>query len=185
MNLKYISIITLLLLLQIVVLYIFGQLFICECGFVKIWEGVVLSVGNSQHIFDWYTFSHIIHGLIFYSILKLLFPRTSLFYRLVIALGLEISWELLENTPWVIHHYREQALAVGYNGDSILNSLSDSFAMLFGFWIAYRIPVFMTLFLILLIELGVGYMIRDGLFLNILSLLYPFQCIADWQSGVS
>src|SRR3989338_431230 len=96
---------------QALVLYAFGQPWICECGYVKLWEGVVASAGNSQHLSDWYTFSHIIHGFLFYLGLWYFFPRMSLLQRLVIATGIEAGWEIFENTPMVIQHYREQALA--------------------------------------------------------------------------
>ena len=126
--------------LQILVLYLLDQPAICECGTVKLWISDALSSDMSQHLFDWYTFSHIIHGFVFYAVLRLLFPRMSVGTRLLIAMGLEIGWEIAENTPYVINAYREQALAQGYVGDSILNSVFDTFSMIFGFWFARRFP---------------------------------------------
>src|SRR3989338_9550800 len=114
---------------QALVLYWYGQPPICTCSYVKLWEGVVLSAGNSQHIADWYTYSHIIHGFIFYAALRYFFPPIPVVQRLLLATGIEIAWELVENTPAVIQHYREQALAQGYTGDSIINSVSDTLAL--------------------------------------------------------
>lgn len=172
-----------LVLLQTFILFLLGQPFICECGYVKLWESVVLSSGMSQHLFDWYTFSHIIHGFIFYAILHFLFPRVSVWHRLLIAMGLEIGWEIAENTPWVIHAYREQALAQGYTGDSIINSVFDTASMIGGFLLARRLPVLFTVFLAIVFEIFVGYMIRDNLTLNVLNFIYPFEFIHVWQSG--
>jgi hypothetical protein len=142
-----------------------------------------LSAGNSQHVSDWYTFSHLIHGLLFYWLLGLLFPRLPMLARLGIAVGVEVGWEIIENTPWLIDHYRQQALAQGYTGDSILNSLSDTAAMLLGFVLAWRLPVWASITLAVGLE-GVSlYFIRDGLTLNILNLLHHFDTIDAWQSG--
>ncbi|MEN9341828.1 MAG: hypothetical protein RIQ54_84 [Candidatus Parcubacteria bacterium] len=175
--------ITALFVLQVVILFLLGQPLICGCGYVKLWESVVLSSGMSQHLFDWYTFSHIIHGFVFYAVLHLLFPRLSLWHRLLIAMGLEIGWEVAENTPWVINAYREQALAQGYTGDSIINSVFDTVSMMSGFFLARRLPVFLTVSLAVLFEVFVGYMIRDNLTLNVLNFIYPFDFIHAWQSG--
>lgn len=171
-----------LLALQFGVLLWFGQPLIFEGGFVKLWEGVVQGSGNSQHLSDWYTFSHIIHGFIFYWVLTLVAPKLSVVSRLVIALGVEVGWEVLENTPMVINHYREQALAQGYMGDSILNSVSDSVAMMLGFLWAARMPVWSTILAALGLELFVGYAIRDNLTLNIMNLIHQFDFIKNWQS---
>ncbi len=168
---------------QAVVLFLFGQPAICECGSVKLWEGVVKGPGNSQHISDWYTFSHILHGFIFYALLAWLLPGSSLRLRFLLALGVEIGWELLENTPMVIQHYREQALAQGYTGDSILNSLSDSVAMVAGFLFASRASWWIVVLIGLSFEVFTIYMIRDGLALNIVNLIHPFASIGAWQAA--
>lgn len=172
-----------LILLQILVLHIFGQPPICECGFVKLWETDVWSSGMSQHISDWYTFSHIIHGFIFYWLLRLIFPRMSVGTRLLVAMGLEIGWEIAENTPYVINAYREQALAQGYVGDSILNSFFDTVSMMLGFFLARRLPVPVTVALAIIFEIFVGVMIRDNLILNVLNFIYQFDFIFEWQVG--
>ncbi len=172
-----------LLAFQALVLYLLGQPFICTCGTVKLWISNVLSSDMSQHLFDWYTFSHIIHGFIFYGILRLLFPRLSPWTRLLIAMGLEIGWEIAENTPYVISAYREQALAQGYVGDSIINSVMDTFSMIAGFLLARKLPVSVTVFLAILFEVFVGVMIRDNLTLNVLGFIHQFDFIHRWQSG--
>ncbi len=168
---------------QVLVLYLLGQPWLCSCGYVKLWEGMIFSVGNSQHISDWYTFSHIIHGFVFYAVLTYFFPRVPMLWRLALALGLEVGWEIMENTPWVINQYREQALAAGYTGDSILNSLSDTLAMLAGFLLAWRLPVWLTVAFAIGMELFVGYAVHDNLALNILNFIYQFDAIVRWQSG--
>lgn len=168
---------------QVLTLYLMGQPWICECGVVKLWEGVVFSVGNSQHIFDWYSFSHIIHGVLFYALFAYLFPRASWPQRLMLAVVVEVGWELIENTPAVIEHYRQQALAAGYVGDSILNSVSDTLMMVGGFLFARRFPVWVSVALCIVLELFVLFMIRDNLTLNVINLIYPVEWIGDWQSG--
>lgn len=168
--------------LQATFLWLLGQPLICTCGYVKLWEGVVLSKGNSQHLTDWYTFTHIIHGMLYYLIVWIIFPNSSVSSRFLIALGVESFWEVIENTPWAIEHYRQQALAVGYSGDSVINSISDSLAMIIGFVIAYRFPWWLTCLIALVIECWLAYEIRDNLTLNVLNLIYVFPAIHDWQS---
>lgn len=167
---------------QALTLHFFGQPTICACGTVRIWEGVVASSGNSQQFTDWYTYSHIIHGILFFLLLRWLLPRASVAHIALLALGVEIGWELLENTPWVIDHYREQALAAGYTGDSVLNSVSDSLAMLLGFFVASRIPLWLSVMIIAFLEIVVGYSIRDNLTLNVLNLLWQTDAVTRWQS---
>ncbi|MDO8514165.1 MAG: DUF2585 family protein [bacterium] len=169
--------------LQAAVLFAMGQPPISTSGEVHLWWGTVLSSGNSQHLTDWYTFSHIIHGFLFYLGLWYFFPRMSVWTRFLIALGIEIAWELIENTPMVIQHYREQALAQGYTGDSIINSVSDTLAMVIGFVMARRLPVWTIVVIGLGLELFVGFMIRDNLTLNILNLIHQFPAISAWQAG--
>lgn len=183
-NLRTVALVSVLILaVQAIVLFLFGQPAICECGYVKLWEGVVLGSGNSQHLTDWYTFSHVIHGFIFYLALWYFFPRMSIATRLVLALGIEAGWEIVENTPWLIEHYRQQALAQGYVGDSIINSLMDTLAEVLGFLLAWRLPVLVIVALAVGLELFVGFSIRDNLFLNILGFFYQFDFISEWQSG--
>jgi hypothetical protein len=169
--------------LQALVLFLLGQPPIAADGHIKLWEGVVLSAGNSQHITDWYTFSHILHGLLFYGLAWLALRRQPVGVRFLAAVGLEAGWEILENTPMVINHYRQQALAQGYTGDSILNSVCDNLSMMLGFLLAWRLPIWGAIALGLGMEIFVALCIRDNLTLNILNLIHVFPPIADWQSG--
>ena len=169
--------------LQAVVLLAMGQPAICTCGSVKLWHGVVTSAENSQHVSDWYTFSHVIHGFGFYLLLWLVAPRASLALPFALALGLEAGWEILENTPLIIDRYRQSALAQGYVGDSAVNSAFDTLAMATGFFLARALPRSATIGLAVAMELFVGVMIRDNLVLNIVQLVSPSQAISQWQSG--
>lgn len=171
------------LVLQAAVLYLMGQPPICACGSVRIWAGTVLSPENSQQLTDWYTPSHVIHGMLFFALGRQVFrKRWSLSLALVLALGIEVAWELVENSPMVIDRYREQALAQGYSGDSILNSLSDTVAMLAGFLVAARLPTRASIALALAAELFTGVMVRDNLTLNVVQLLAPNKAISAWQA---
>lgn len=122
-------------------LYAMGQIPICDCGYIKLWHGITMSSENSQHLSDWYTFSHIIHGFIFYWVATLLFPRSSVLLRLFAAMFVEVAWEIFENTDLIINRYREVTISLDYYGDSIINSVMDAFFCLVGFVIAWRAPV--------------------------------------------
>jgi hypothetical protein len=156
---------------------------ICTCGYVSLWHGEVVSAENSQHLTDWYTPSHIIHGFLFYGALWLVARRLSFGWRLSLATLVEAGWEIVENSNAVIERYRTVTISLDYYGDSVINTVFDIFAMMVGFWLAARLPVWATVALILLFEGVTMWIIRDGLALNVLMLLWPLDWIAEWQAA--
>jgi hypothetical protein len=171
------------------ILLAMGRVPICTCGTVKLWWGTVQSAENSQHLADWYSFSHVIHGLLFYFFAHVLWRRWKLLggkpasWALPIAIAFEGFWELLENSPLIIDRYRAVTVSFGYEGDAVINSLSDIGFMALGFWIASKLPWKASLVLAVTFELFTLYMIRDNLTLNVLMLVWPLEAVRTWQAG--
>jgi len=158
-----------------------GRVPICACGYVRLWHGDVWSSGNSQHLTDWYTLSHIVHGFLFYALLRWLRPAWSIAWRAAAAMLIEGAWEVVENTALIIDRYREVTASRDYYGDSIVNFFVDGVAMLVGFFIAARVPTLASVAIVLLLEGVAAWVIRDNLTLNVLMLVRPVEAVREWQ----
>jgi len=160
-----------------------GRPLICTCGTIELWVNQGDSPKTSQMLADWYSPSHVIHGFLFYAFLWLVARRQPVERRFLFALFAEIAWEILENTDWAINRYREATIAIGYTGDSIINTLSDIAMMALGFWLARKLPAWLTLVLALALELAALIAVRDNLTLNVWMFLLPTDAVRSWQAG--
>lgn len=172
----------LIVLLACAILFLMGRPPICRCGVIDLWHSAIDS-GNSQHLSDWYSLSHIIHGFLFYGASWLLMQRQPLGVRLAVAVAVESLWEILENSPIIIDRYRTATIALGYSGDSIINSASDIAMMALGFLFASRAPAWITIVTAIALELLALAVIRDNLTLNVLMLITPIEAVKNWQSA--
>ena len=165
----------------VAILLAIGRPPICTCGMVTLWgnEGPA----QSQMLADWYSPSHIVHGFLFYALLHLIVPTLSRDRRFVVALLIEAAWEIIENTPMIIDRYREATIALGYSGDSILNSVSDIAMMAAGFLAARRLPLWASVAAVALLEIVPMIVIRDNLVLNVWMLVAPNDAVRMWQAG--
>lgn len=161
-----------------------GRLLFCKCGVVSVWSGDIWSNQNSQQFADPYSFTHVLHGVVFYFLIHVAAGRhASMLGKLVIAVCLESGWEILENSSFIIDRYRAVTISLDYYGDSILNSVSDIFAMMLGFLIANRLPWKITLVGAIAVDVFLLFWIKDSLALNVLMLIYPIESIKNWQMG--
>jgi hypothetical protein len=163
-----------------------GHPFFCKCGTIKFWYGLKSGPEQSQQFTDWYTYSHVLHGFVLYWLLSLAARgHLSVAARLIIAAAIEGAWEVFENTPFIINRYRTQTISHNYFGDTVLNSTGDILAMFVGFFLATRLPVWVTMALLIGTELTLLYLIRDNLTLNIIMLIHPVEWIKQWQAAGS
>ena len=165
------------------ILLAMGRPPICTCGTVDLWVAQSNSSKTSQMLSDWYSASHIVHGFLFYVGLWFVFRRWPVERRFLAALSIEAAWEIVENTPMIINRYREATAALGYTGDSVLNSMSDIAMMGLGFFLARRLPVWASVAIVIVLELIPLFVIRDNLTLNIWMLLAPNDALKAWQAG--
>ena len=185
MTKKYIVTGIVIVVIAIAVLLSMGRIPFCKCGVVSVWSSDVMSSEQSQQFADPYTFTHIIHGIIFYFLLWAIFRnKLTPVQRFLIAIGLESAWEIVENTDYVINRYREATISLDYYGDSIFNSVGDIIAMAVGFIMAWKFPKKVTISIVVLIEFLLLYFIRDNLTINIIMLVHPIESIKNWQAGV-
>lgn len=171
-----------LVLFAVVILWGQGRLAWCECGRPSLWTGDVWSSHNSQHLVDPYSFSHAQHGILLYGLLVWLCPNVRIGWRLFFAAVIEVAWEVAENSEFMIERYRTATISLEYFGDTIGNSLGDIASFLVGFWLASRLPIWLSVTLLVVTELVMVIAMRDSLSLNTLMLVYPIEAVKEWQT---
>jgi Protein of unknown function (DUF2585) len=160
-----------------------GRLWWCSCDYLLLWSGNPWSSDNSQHLLDPYSFTHLLHGFVLCGLLALIVPRLSAVWQLWLAVSIEAIWEVVENSEFVIRRYREETAALGYHGDTVINSLSDILVCGLGFVLARHLGFRRTFALFVLTEVALAILIRDNLTLNVLMLIYPIDAVKEWQAA--
>jgi hypothetical protein len=160
-----------------------GRLWWCSCDYLLLWSGDPWSSDNSQHLLDPYSFTHLLHGFVLCGLLALIVPRVSPVWRLWLAVSIEALWEVIENSEFVIRRYRQETAALGYHGDTIVNSLGDILVCGIGFVVAQRLGFRRTFALFVLTEVALAALIRDNFTLNIVMLIHPIDAIKEWQEA--
>lgn len=165
-------------------LFYWGQPLICTCGYVRLWSGDIYSQHNSQHIADWYTLSHFLHGVLGVVVARIFFPNVPFKWVFTAIVTTGIAWEITEHTHWVLDRFRAATISQGYVGDSILNAMADYFWMLLGFFVAYKMRGWYILAMVVLLELSAALAVRDSLTLSTLMLIYPVETVKEWQLAI-
>ena len=178
-----IAAVALVVLTAIVALNLQGRVWWCEVGDPWPWSWDVWSKHNSQHAIDPYSFTHVLHGMLEFWLIGLIFRKMPIAWRFVLAIFVESSWEVIENTNHVINRYRETTISLDYFGDSIVNSIFDIVCCGLGFWISYRLRFVWSVAFFVFTELVLLFWIRDSLLLNILMLIWPIDGVKNWQMG--
>ena len=168
----------------VIALTLQGRVWWCQVGDLWPWSWEVWSKHNSQHLIDPYSFTHVLHGMLEFWLIGLVFWKVPTAWRFVIAIFIESSWEVIENTNYVVNRYRETTISLDYFGDSILNSTFDIVCCAFGFWISYKVRFVWAMLLFLFTELVLLFWIRDSLILNIVMLIWPIDAVKHWQMGM-
>ncbi|HEX4588437.1 MAG TPA: DUF2585 family protein [Gemmataceae bacterium] len=175
--------VALILAAQVALLRVEGRRWWCACGSPNLWTSDAHGPHNSQHLFDPYSFSHVTHGVLLCGFLWLVARRLSVAWRFCLTVAVEVAWEVAENSNAVIDRFRAGTAALGYRGDTVANSLGDVLSCTVGFWLARRLGLWRSIALIVVIEVGLLFWIRDNLVLDVLTLLHPVDAIGAWQAG--
>lgn len=166
-------------------LYLWGQPPICTCGAIKLWVGSVFDSGNSQHIADWYTLSHILHGVLIALVGRIFFPKLAFKTLFLVAIVTGVGWEVIEHTDFVLDAFRSTTINAGYHGDSVLNAVADYVWMMGGFFAAYAMRTPSVIGMVAALELSAAFIARDSLTLSTLMLLYPLDAVQSWQQEIN